>query len=125
MTAYEARIRGTHQALTPVVDVARDARWGRVEETYGEDPYLTTRMGVAFIKTLQEREWIRVVGHRDVPGRPAMLATTKAFLDHFNLKGLDDLPTLAALRELEPEPLLAFDEDLPVPAGTVGPAVVS
>ena len=69
------------------------------------------------IKTLQEREWIRVVGHRDVPGRPAMLATTKAFRDHFNLKGLDDLPTLAALRELEPEPLLAFDEDLPVPAG--------
>ena len=69
------------------------------------------------IKTLLEREWIRVVGHRDVPGRPAMLATTKAFLDHFNLKGLDDLPTLAALRELEPEPLLAFDEDLPVPAG--------
>lgn len=69
------------------------------------------------IKTLQEREWIRVVGHRDVPGKPAMLATTKAFLDHFNLKGLDDLPTLAALRELEPEPLLAFDEDLPVPAG--------
>ena len=69
------------------------------------------------IKTLQEREWIRVVGHRDVPGRPAMLATTKAFLDHFNLKGLDDLPTLAALRELEPEPLLAFDEDLPVPVG--------
>ena len=69
------------------------------------------------LKPLQEREWIRVVGHRDVPGRPAMLATTKAFLDHFNLKGLDDLPTLAALRELEPEPLLAFDEDLPVPAG--------
>ena len=69
------------------------------------------------IKTLLEREWIRVVGHRDVPGRPAMLATTKAFLDHFNLKGLDDLPTLAALRELEPEPLLAFDQDLPVPAG--------
>ena len=68
------------------------------------------------IKTLLEREWIRVVGHRDVPGKPAMLATTKAFLDHFNLKGLDELPTLAALRELEPEPLLAFDEDLPVPA---------
>ncbi len=69
------------------------------------------------IKTLLEREWIRVVGHRDVPGKPAMLATTKAFLDHFNLKGLDELPTLAALRELEPEPLLAFDQDLPVPAG--------
>jgi len=69
------------------------------------------------IKTLLEHEWIRVVGHRDVPGKPAMLATTKAFLDHFNLKGLDELPTLAALRELEPEPLLAFDQDLPVPVG--------
>src|SRR5581483_1376131 len=40
MTAYEARVRGTHHALTPVVDVAREPRWGRVEETYGEDPYL-------------------------------------------------------------------------------------
>ena len=45
MTAYEARLRGTHQALTPVVDVARDPRWGRVEETYGEDPYLVSRTG--------------------------------------------------------------------------------
>ncbi|UTW07462.1 SMC-Scp complex subunit ScpB [Pseudomonas benzenivorans] len=68
------------------------------------------------VKTLLEREWIRVVGHRDVPGRPAMFATTKAFLDHFNLKSLDELPSLAALRELEPEPLLAFDEDPAVPA---------
>ncbi|MGA2268611.1 MAG: glycoside hydrolase family 3 N-terminal domain-containing protein [Bryobacteraceae bacterium] len=47
MTAWEARLRGTHQALTPVVDVARDPRWGRVEETYGEDPYLVSRMGIA------------------------------------------------------------------------------
>ena len=47
MTAAEARSRGTHQALTPVVDVARDPRWGRVEETYGEDPYLSfSRMGL-------------------------------------------------------------------------------
>ena len=67
------------------------------------------------VKTLLEREWIRVVGHRDVPGRPAMFATTKAFLDHFNLKSLDQLPPLAALRELEPEPALAFDDELPVP----------
>src|SRR5690606_37185608 len=43
MTAEEARVRGTHQALTPVVDVARDPRWGRVEETFGEDPYLVAR----------------------------------------------------------------------------------
>jgi segregation and condensation protein B len=62
-----------------------------------------------------EREWIRIVGYRDVPGKPAMFATTKAFLDHFNLKNLDDLPPLAELRELEPDPVLDFD-DAPVPA---------
>ncbi|MDO7897135.1 SMC-Scp complex subunit ScpB [Pseudomonas citrulli] len=66
------------------------------------------------VKTLLEREWIRVVGYRDVPGKPAMFATTKAFLDHFNLKNLDDLPPLAELREIEPEPVLGFD-DAPVP----------
>ncbi|WP_433739341.1 SMC-Scp complex subunit ScpB [Pseudomonas putida] len=67
------------------------------------------------VKTLMEREWIRIVGYRDVPGKPAMFATTKAFLDHFNLKNLDDLPPLAELRELEPDPVLEFD-DAPVPA---------
>src|SRR5690606_21131151 len=69
------------------------------------------------VKTLLEREWIRVVGHRDVPGRPAMFATTKQFLDHFNLHNLDQLPPLAVLREMEPElrPLLD-DEDAAVPA---------
>ena len=66
------------------------------------------------VKTLLEREWIRVVGYREVPGRPAMFATTKGFLDHFNLKNLDDLPPLAQLRELEPDPILDFD-DAPVP----------
>lgn len=66
------------------------------------------------VKTLLEREWIRVVGYRDVPGKPAMFATTKAFLDHFNLKNLEDLPPLAELREMEAEPLLDFD-DAPVP----------
>jgi len=68
------------------------------------------------VKTLLEREWIRVVGYRDVPGKPAMFATTKGFLDHFNLKNLDDLPPLAELRELEPAPTLEF-EDAPVPQG--------
>jgi beta-glucosidase len=53
MTALEARLRGTHQALTPVVDVARDPRWGRVEETYGEDPYLVSRMGIAAVRGFQ------------------------------------------------------------------------
>ena len=53
------------------------------------------------IKTLLERTWIRVVGHRDVPGKPELLGTTREFLDYFNLKKLDDLPTLAQLKELE------------------------
>ncbi len=53
------------------------------------------------IKTLLEREWVRVVGHRDVPGRPAMYATTKSFLDYFGLKSLDELPPLAEVRDLE------------------------
>ena len=69
------------------------------------------------VKTLVEREWIRIVGYRDVPGRPAVFATTKTFLDHFNLKSLDELPPLAVLREMEPEPILEdHDEDAPVPA---------
>ncbi|HCJ29403.1 MAG TPA: SMC-Scp complex subunit ScpB [Pseudomonas sp.] len=67
------------------------------------------------VKTLLEREWVRVVGHRDVPGRPAMFATTKQFLDHFNLKNLDELPPLAVLREMEPEPLPVDVEKAPVP----------
>lgn len=52
------------------------------------------------IKTLQEREWIRVVGHKDIPGHPELLATTKEFLDYFNLKKLSDLPSLIEIREL-------------------------
>jgi segregation and condensation protein B len=53
------------------------------------------------IKTLHERNWIRVVGHRDVPGKPELLGSTREFLDYFSLKKLDDLPTLAQLKELE------------------------
>jgi segregation and condensation protein B len=53
------------------------------------------------IKTLLERSWIRVVGHRDVPGKPELLGTTRDFLDYFSLRKLDDLPTLAQLKELE------------------------
>jgi segregation and condensation protein B len=63
------------------------------------------------IKALEEREWIRVVGHRDVPGRPALFGTTKGFLDYFGLKRLDELPPLSELKDIgELEPQLAFDE---------------
>lgn len=53
------------------------------------------------IRTLLDREWIRVVGQRDVPGRPSMYATTRQFLDYFNLQSLDELPSLAEVRDLE------------------------
>lgn len=61
------------------------------------------------IKALEERDWIRVVGHRDVPGKPELLATTKTFLDYFGLKRLDELPPLSELRDIgELEPQLPF-----------------
>lgn len=61
------------------------------------------------IRTLLERDWIREVGHRDVPGRPVLFGTTKIFLDYFNLKSLDELPTLAEIQDLETlEPELAL-----------------
>ena len=65
-------------------------------------------------RTLLERGWVRIVGHRDVPGKPAMLGTTKEFLDYFGLKKLDDLPPLAEVRELSPEssPQSDFVDDL-------------
>jgi segregation and condensation protein B len=64
------------------------------------------------IKALEEREWIRVVGHRDVPGRPELLGTTRAFLDYFGLKRLDELPPLSELKDFgELEPQLRFDRD--------------
>jgi segregation and condensation protein B len=53
------------------------------------------------VKTLQERDWIKVVGHRDVPGKPELLATTKSFLDYFNLKQLSDLPALADIKDFD------------------------
>jgi len=66
------------------------------------------------IKTMEEREWIRVVGYRDVPGKPALFGTTRAFLDYFNLKSLDQLPPLSEIRDLE-DPQMRFEPDpLPV-----------
>ena len=66
------------------------------------------------IRTLQEREWIRVVGHRDVPGKPALFGTTSTFLDSFDLQNLDDLPTLAEIRDMENlEPELQLEAPAP------------
>ena len=74
MTAKEARARGTHQALTPVIDVARDPRWGRVEETYGEDPYLVSRLGIAAVRGFQ--------GDASFKDKTRVIATLKHFVGH-------------------------------------------
>ena len=58
-------------------------------------------VSTSIMKTLQDREWVRIVGHRDVPGRPAMYGTTRQFLDYFGLKSLDELPTLAEIRDID------------------------
>src|SRR5207244_12494467 len=74
VAAAEARARGVHQVLAPVVDVARDPRWGRIEETYGEDPYLAARMGVAAVRGFQ--------GTDAVVGPSHVLATLKHMTGH-------------------------------------------
>ena len=74
MTAEETRVRGGHQALTPVLDVARDPRWGRVEETFGEDPYLVTQMGLAAVRGFQ--------GDATFRNRKNVIATLKHFAAH-------------------------------------------
>jgi segregation and condensation protein B len=68
---------------------------GEIEEIRG------VAVNPNIIKTLMERGWVRVVGHREVPGRPEVLGTTREFLDYFGLKSLDDLPTLAQIRDIE------------------------
>ena len=68
---------------------------GDIEEIRG------VSVSPSIVRTLIDREWVRVVGHRDVPGRPAMFATTKTFLDYFNLKSLQDLPPLSEIKELD------------------------
>ena len=74
---------------------------GEIEQVRG----VTT--GSAIIKTLLEREWVKVVGHKEVPGKPALYATTKLFLDYFSLTGLDELPALPAQQESKINQLLS------------------
>lgn len=93
MTAEEARVRGTHQALTPVVDVARDPRWGRVEETFGEDPYLVTRLGLAAVRGFQ--------GDGSFRNRKHLMATLKHFVAHGQPEaGQNCAPANVSMREL-------------------------
>ena len=78
---------------------------GEIEEVRG------VSVSSNIIKTLLERDWIKVLGHKDVPGKPSLYGTTREFLDYFNLKSLDQLPTLAEIRDLDSiHPELALDE---------------
>jgi segregation and condensation protein B len=85
---------------------------GEIEEIRGV--VVSTNM----VRTLIEREWIRIVGHRDVPGRPALYATTRKFLDYFGLRSLNDLPPLAEIRD--PEFLGADLMDAPTEIDGIG-----
>jgi len=88
---------------------------GEIEEIRG------VSVSSNIIKTLQEREWVKPLGHKDVPGRPALYGTTKTFLDYFNLKSLNELPTLAEIRDLDRyDPEFQFED----PAGAA-PALAS
>jgi len=78
---------------------------GEIEEVRG------VSVSSNIIKTLLERDWIKVLGHKDVPGKPALYGTTREFLDYFNLKSLDQLPTLAEIKDLDSiHPELELDE---------------
>ncbi len=101
MTALEARVRGTHQALTPVVDVARDPRWGRVEETYGEDPHLVTQMGIAAVRGFQ--------GDLSFRNKRHVIATLKHFAAHGQPEsGMNCAPVNVSLRVLRETFLATF-----------------
>src|SRR5262245_59472981 len=103
MTAEEARSRGTHQALTPVVDVARDPRWGRVEETYGEDPFLVSRMGIAAVQGFQGDATFRDKKH--------VIATLKHFAAHGQPEsGMNCAPVDVSMRVLREIFLYPFKE---------------
>jgi len=105
MTAHEARSRGTHQALTPVVDVARDPRWGRVEETFGEDPYLVSRMGVAAVRGFQ--------GDRTFRDKTRVIATLKHFAAHGQPEsGMNCAPVNVSMRVLRETFLQPFKDAL-------------
>ena len=105
MTALEARLRGAHHALTPVVDVAREPRWGRVEETYGEDPYLVSRLGIAAVRGFQ--------GDKNFRDKQHVLATLKHFVGHGQPEsGMNCAPANVSMRVLQETFLYTFKEAL-------------
>lgn len=103
MTALETRARGAHQALTPVVDVARDPRWGRVEETFGEDPFLVSRMGIAAVRGFQ--------GDGTFLKKTRVIATLKHFAAHGQPEsGMNCAPANVSERVLRETFLYPFEQ---------------
>ena len=105
MTASEARRRGTHQALTPVVDVARDPRWGRVEETFGEDPFLVSQFGMAAVRGFQ--------GDASFQDQNHVIATLKHFAAHGAPEsGMNCAPANVSMRVLRETFLQPFKDGI-------------
>src|SRR3990172_217260 len=107
LVAKETRSRGAHQALTPVLDVARDPRWGRVEETFGEDPYLVAQMALSAVRGLQ--------GNGEFTGTDRVVATLKHFAAHGQPEsGTNCAPANISERILRETFLYTFDEAIHV-----------
>lgn len=103
MAAEETRVRGAHQALTPVVDVARDPRWGRVEETFGEDPFLAAQLGIAAVRGFQ--------GDATFKDKKHLIATLKHFVGHGQPEaGMNCAPPACDARTMREVFMLPFKE---------------
>ncbi len=127
VVAEDMRARGAHQALSPVVDVARDSRWGRTEETFGEDPYLTTRLSVASVKGLQgdatfdeKRHVIATLKHMTGHGQPQSgINVAPATFSERNLREIFFPPFEAAIEEADALSVMAsYNEIGGVPSHT-------
>lgn len=119
-SGYRIQVRATYAPWLARLWTERPARYSRAlletlalvayrqPVTRGEiEDIRGVSVSASIMKTLQERDWVRVLGHRDVPGRPALYGTTRTFLDDFNLRGLEDLPPLAQVRDID-----RFHDDL-------------
>jgi beta-glucosidase len=115
VAAQEARARGVHHVLSPVVDLGRDPRWGRIEETYGEDPYLVTRMGLAAVRGYQ--------GTSLPLADDKVFATLKHFAGHGSHEGgINTAPVLIGERQLRAELLVPFEAAVRAGAFSVMPS---